>query len=69
MTTSENPGDCDTRYPQPLTEHALKNQRMWEAQSDDYESRHAGVLSGSLAMSWGLWRIPETELHVLDPVA
>ena len=69
MSTLEKPDDRDTSQAQPLTEHALKNQRMWEAQSDDYESRHADALSGDLAMSWGLWRIPEAELRVLDPVA
>src|SRR5271166_6408412 len=53
----------------PMTGHALKNRSMWEAQSDEYESRHADVLSGDLAMSWGLWRIPESELQVLGDVA
>jgi len=42
---------------------------MWEAQSDDYESRHAEALSGQLAMSWGLWRVPEAQLRILGDVA
>ncbi|MGO8948745.1 MAG: class I SAM-dependent methyltransferase [Ktedonobacterales bacterium] len=54
--------------PTPLTEHALKNRSMWEAQSDGYDSQHADVLSGSLAMAWGLWRIPEAELQILGEV-
>src|SRR5579859_5890318 len=53
----------------PLTEHAQKNLAMWEASSDSYEKRHAEALSGINAMTWGLWRIPEAELHVFDEVA
>ena len=68
MSIAGNSDDRDTNNLAPLTEHARKNQRMWEAQSDDYENRHVEALSGNLAMSWGLWRIPEAELHVLDPV-
>jgi ubiquinone/menaquinone biosynthesis C-methylase UbiE len=41
---------------------------MWEASSDSYEQRHALALSGGQAMAWGMWRIPEAELHVLDHV-
>ena len=48
-----------------LSAHARTNREMWEATSDWYESRHAAALEGSLAMAWGLWRIPEDELHVL----
>jgi ubiquinone/menaquinone biosynthesis C-methylase UbiE len=69
MTSSRTPEEGATSIPQPLTEHALKNQRLWEAQSDDYERAHAAVLSGDLAMSWGLWRIPEAELQILGSVA
>ena len=61
--------DRDESGQTPMTEHALKNRSMWEAQSDEYESRHADALSGDLAMSWGLWRIPEAELQVLGDVA
>src|SRR5262245_56540366 len=48
-----------------LSAHARKNRAMWEATSDWYEARHADALEGPLAMAWGLWRIPEDELHVL----
>jgi ubiquinone/menaquinone biosynthesis C-methylase UbiE len=53
----------------PLSEHARKNLAMWETTSDSYDQRHAQVLSGELAMAWGLWRIPEAELHILGEVA
>ncbi len=48
--------------------HVSKNRDMWNASSEEYEQRTASVLSGEHAMSWGLWRIPETELHVLGDV-
>ena len=49
----------------PLPEHVQKNRTMWQASSDGYEQRHAASLEGQNVMSWGLWRIPEAELHVL----
>jgi ubiquinone/menaquinone biosynthesis C-methylase UbiE len=50
-------------------EHVRKNRAMWEASSDNYEQHHALALSGEKAMAWGMWRIPEKELHVLGEVA
>lgn len=52
----------------PLSAHAQKNRAMWEATSDTYEQAHALDLSGEKAMAWGLWRIPEAELHILGEV-
>ncbi len=52
-----------------LSEHSRKNRAMWEGSSDSYEQRHALALSGEKAMAWGMWRIPEEELHVLAEVA
>src|SRR2546423_15347082 len=52
-----------------LSEHTRKNRALWEASSDSYEQRHALALSGEKAMAWGMWRIPEEELHVLGEVA
>lgn len=52
-----------------LSEHAHKNWLMWEASSDAYDQQHAEALAGDKAMAWGLWRIPEAELHILGDVA
>lgn len=52
-----------------LSEHAQKNRALWQATSDSYEERHAGSLSNENAMAWGLWRIPESRLHILGEVA
>src|SRR6266566_8887853 len=65
-----DPTHSDDHHPHPLlSEHARKNQAMWEATSDSYEQRHALALSGKTAMAWGMWRISEAELHVLGEVA
>ena len=52
-----------------LSEHVRKNKDMWNASSDEYEQRNAQALSGEQTMAWGLWRIPEAELHILGEVA
>ena len=65
MTKNQDP---DMSLPR-LSAHAQKNRAMWEATSDNYEQLHAVALSGQNAMSWGLWRIPETELRILGEVA
>jgi ubiquinone/menaquinone biosynthesis C-methylase UbiE len=54
--------------PSNLPDHARKNRAMWEATSDTYEERHAAAISGKNALAWGLWRIPEADLHVLGDV-
>jgi ubiquinone/menaquinone biosynthesis C-methylase UbiE len=62
-----NSNDADTHLPN-FSEHVQKNRALWEASSDEYEQRHEAALSGGNAMAWGLWRIPEEELHVLGEV-
>ena len=52
-----------------FSDHALKNRAFWETISNSYEQRHAATLAGKNAMAWGLWRIPESELHILGKVA
>jgi len=60
----------DNQHANPLlSEHARKNRAMWEASSDNYEQHHALALSGEKAMAWGMWRIPEGELHGRGEVA
>ncbi len=50
-----------------ITEHARRNRAHWDAQSDDYEARHAAQL-GRAPCAWGVWSIPESELDVLGAV-
>jgi len=60
--------DADTHLPN-FSEHVQKNRAMWEASSDEYEQRHEAALAGENALAWGLWRVPEAELHILGEVA
>jgi len=64
MTQPNGPDDAPE-----LTAHVAKNRAMWEATSDAYEARNAEALSGANTMAWGLWRIPESELHLLGDAA
>ncbi|HEV2461193.1 MAG TPA: class I SAM-dependent methyltransferase, partial [Ktedonobacterales bacterium] len=52
-----------------LPDYVRKNRALWDAISDDYDRQHAAVLAGNLAMAWGLWRLPEADLHILGEVA
>ena len=44
-----------------------RNRELWNAKSDSYQAAHGTSLS-ERALAWGVWRIPESELHVLDPI-
>lgn len=44
---------------------ARRNRRAWDADSDAYQEEHGRALTGQFALAWGIWRIPESELHVL----
>jgi SAM-dependent methyltransferase len=45
-----------------------ENRRTWDQWSDGYQRKHGGLLGGEHAEAWGLWRRPESQLRVLDPV-
>jgi ubiquinone/menaquinone biosynthesis C-methylase UbiE len=47
--------------------HIRHNRAAWDAASAGYDRRHARVLGGRSATSWGLFRIPESELRLLGP--
>jgi SAM-dependent methyltransferase len=46
---------------------ARENRRTWDGWSDGYQSKHGGPLAAR-AEAWGLWRRPEEDLRILDPV-
>ena len=54
---------------QQLTEHAERNRRAWDGESDAYQEMHRQQLSDSGGMAWGVWQIPESELRVLGEIA
>lgn len=45
-----------------------RNRRAWDAESDEYQARHAAQLAKN-PMAWGVWSLPESELGMLGPVA
>jgi SAM-dependent methyltransferase len=49
-----------------LPEHAARNREHWDELAEGYVS--AGERSWADEASWGLWSIPESELHLIDDV-
>ena len=50
-----------------LTESARANRAFWDGYSTEYQALHHEALGGDPA--WGLWRIPDEELGILELVA
>jgi SAM-dependent methyltransferase len=55
--------------PAALTDHAARNQAMWDGYSDEYQTEHGADLAASGGYAWGTTQIPESELRVLGDVA
>ena len=51
------------------TEHVRKNRISWEADSADYQERNAAQLDRWDRLAWGVWDLPEDDVHVLGDVA
>jgi ubiquinone/menaquinone biosynthesis C-methylase UbiE len=68
MADQARPGDAGSAHPDGA-EITRRNRRTWEAWSRAYQEKHGMPLSGPHAEAWGLWRRPESELRILDPVA
>jgi len=49
--------------------HERRNRAFWDADADDYQAAHADDLTADRVRAWGAFRIPESELGVLGPVA
>ncbi len=54
--------------PGSLTPHAARNRASWNETADSYQDRNGPLLEASGGMAWGVWQIPESELHVLGDV-
>lgn len=69
------PGFSPARPPQVAprlagpTEHARRNRAAWNARADAYQTRSGPQLAASGGMAWGVWQIPESQLHILGEVA
>ena len=46
-----------------------RNRDFWDADADDYQAAHAPDLGPARARAWGAFRIPESELGLLEGVA
>jgi SAM-dependent methyltransferase len=44
------------------------NREHWERHAAGYQAEHRESIGGELAEAWGVWRIPESDLHVLGDV-
>jgi SAM-dependent methyltransferase len=44
------------------------NREFWDADADAYQAAHSKQLDDGV-MAWGVWQVPESELHVLGDVA
>jgi SAM-dependent methyltransferase len=50
-----------------VTSHERRNREFWDADADAYQAVHASDLSRA-PRAWGVWRIPEADLHALGDV-
>lgn len=50
-----------------MLEDYERNRRAWDAQADAYQAQHAVQLEAA-ADAWGVWSLPERELHLLGDV-
>jgi SAM-dependent methyltransferase len=51
------------------TEHVRKNRIAWEGDSTDYQERNAVQLDRWDRLAWGVWDLPEDDVHALGDVA
>jgi SAM-dependent methyltransferase len=51
-----------------VSNDARTNRRYWDRFADEYQERHGPQLNQN-ELCWGVWAIPESELHVLGEVA
>jgi ubiquinone/menaquinone biosynthesis C-methylase UbiE len=50
-----------------VARHVRKNRRFWDQIARDYQRKHGARLARN-AMSWGVWRIPESRVRALGEV-
>jgi SAM-dependent methyltransferase len=57
---------------EPNEDHVAANRSRWNETADEYQSRNAPQITEQMRtgdLAWGVWGIPESQLHVLDDVA
>ncbi|MGZ5212260.1 MAG: methyltransferase domain-containing protein [Actinomycetota bacterium] len=51
------------------TDHVRRNRIAWDGDSADYQRRNAAQLDRWDRLAWGVWDLPEDDLHALGDVA
>jgi SAM-dependent methyltransferase len=51
------------------TEHVRKNREHWEQESNEYQERNRAQLNRWDFLGWGVYDVPEDEIHALGDVA
>ena len=51
-----------------VSRHERVNRAFWDADADDYQAVHRATIARD-PRAWGVWRIPETEVEALGPIA
>jgi len=67
MARVRTPSSSPSPLPR-ISGHARRNRALWERTAEAYEKRHHSELGMKHAMSWGFWRVPESQLRLLGPV-
>ena len=57
------------RFDASLPDHAARNRAWWDADSERYQAVQGQQLRDAGGTAWGVWQIPEAELHILGDVA
>jgi SAM-dependent methyltransferase len=66
---TDRPSRAETKPIPGLTDDAAFNRAAWNADADAYQAESGPQLEASGGMAWGVWQIPEADLHVLGEVA
>jgi hypothetical protein len=51
-----------------LAEHVLVNRAAWTRANAEYTHTRARMAWAQATITWGVWSVPEAELHVLPDV-
>lgn len=68
MNGSGDRGAPGARGKRARTDHERVNREFWDDDADDYQVVH-GPTIGREPRAWGVWRVPETRVDALGPVA
>jgi SAM-dependent methyltransferase len=60
---------ADELFNASLPDYAARNRAHWDAAAAGYQADQGRQLVESGGLAWGVWQIPEADLHVLGDVA